>query len=286
MRNSIKRFVKNVISSTVSLLGKTKVGNFAFEQVLNSAMEAKQIITHRQTQLTFATPNKLNHFRVASFSTKEPETLEWIDGFQSGSVVWDIGANVGLYSCYAAKVRNCKVFAFEPSVFNLELLARNIFLNGLTRSVAIVPVPLSDRLAFSTLNMTSTEWGGALSTFGQDYGWDGKEIQRIFEFQTLGLSADDAVRLLQLPQPNYIKIDVDGIEHFILLGARDTLSKVDGVLIEVNDGFHEQAEQCNKLLLEAGLVLKEKRHSEMFDSAESFGGGKVWNQIWIRNQPK
>jgi hypothetical protein len=126
--------------------------------------------------------------------------------------------------------------------------------------------------------------GGALSTFGQDYGWDGKEIQCVFEFQTLGLSGDDAVQLLQLPQPNYIKIDVDGIEHLILLGARNTLNKVDGVLIEVNDGFHEQAEQCNKLLLEAGLVLKEKRHSELFDSVESFGGGKVWNQIWIRNQ--
>ena len=277
MLSSIKQLIKKIIPNTVNLIGKTKVGSYALDQVLNSAMEAKQTITHNQTRLTFATPNRLNHFRVDSFSTKESETLEWIDTFQSGSVVWDIGANVGLYSCYAAKARNCKVFAFEPSVFNLELLARNIFLNGLARSVAIVPVPLSDSLRFSTLNMTSTEWGGALSTFGQDYGWDGEEIQRVFEFQTLGLSADDAVRFLQIPQPNYIKIDVDGIEHLILLGAHDLLSKVDGVLIEINEGFHEQAGQCNKLLLEAGLVLKEKRHSEMFDSAESFGGGKVWN---------
>lgn len=160
MLSNIKQLIKKIISSTVGLLGKTKVGGYAFDQVLNSAMEAKQTITHRQTQLTFATPNRLNHHRVDSFSTKEPETLEWIDGFQRGAVVWDIGANVGLYSCYAAKTRNCKVFAFEPSVFNLELLARNIFLNGLSRSVAIVPVPLSDNLAFSTLNMTTTEWGG------------------------------------------------------------------------------------------------------------------------------
>lgn len=92
------------------------------------------------------------------------------------------------------------------------------------------------------------------------------------------------MRLLQLPQPNYIKIDVDGIEHLILLGARNILSKVDSLLIEVNDGFNEQAEQCNKLLLEAGFVLKEKRHAEIFNSAESFGGGKIWNQIWIRNR--
>lgn len=286
MLKSIKQIVKRILFSTVNLLGKTKIGSYIFDQILNTAMQATQSITHRQIYLSFSVPNQLNRFRVDSFSTKEPETLEWIDSFPRGSVVWDIGANVGLYSCYSAKARDCKVFAFEPSVFNLELLARNIFLNDLTRSVTIVPLPLSDRLACSTLNMTSTEWGGALSTFGQDYGWDGQKIQQVFEFQTVGLSAEDSVRLLLLPQPHYIKIDVDGIEHLILSGAKHILNKVDGVLIEVNDDFPVQADQCKKLLLEAGLVLKEKRHSEMFDSAESFGGGKVWNQIWSRTQSK
>ena len=284
MLESIKKIVKALISSTVKLFGKTTIGRYALEKITNAAMHSTKSLTHRTTSLTFAVPNQLNHYRVDSFSTKEPETLEWIDGFPRGSVVWDIGANVGLYSCYSAKARDCKVFAFEPSVFNLELLARNIFLNGLTRSVVIVPLPLSDKLAFNTLNMTSTEWGGALSTFGKDYGWDGRKLQQVFEFQTVGVSADDAVRFLSLPQPNYIKIDVDGIEHLILKGAKDVLSRVDGVLIEVNDGFSEQADQCKKLLLQAGLGLKEKRHAEMFDSADSFGGGKVWNQIWIRTQ--
>jgi len=73
------------------------------------------------------------------FATKEPETLEWIDRIPEKSVLWDIGANVGLYSCYAAKARGCRVFAFEPSVFNLEILARNIFLNQLTDQITIVP---------------------------------------------------------------------------------------------------------------------------------------------------
>ena len=125
--------------------------------------------------------------------------------------------------------------------------------------------------------------GGALSTFGQDSGWDGLKMQQVFQFQTVGLSSDDAVQLLHLLQPNYIKIDVDGIEHLILSGGKTVLNKVDGILIEVNDDFHAQADQCKKLLQETGLVLKEKRHSEMFDSVESFGGGKVWNQIWHRH---
>jgi len=282
MRNQIKRLFKVIIAHAVGLIGKTNFGGYVFEQVLNIAMKANQLVKHGQTQLLFAVPNQLNRYRAESFSTKEPETLEWLDCLPLNSVLWDIGANVGLYSCYAAKVRNCQVFAFEPSVFNLELLARNIYLNGLTDKIAIIPLPLSDHQAFSTLNMTSMEWGGALSTFGQDYGWDGLKMQKVFQFQTLGLSVDDASQLLCIPQPNYVKIDVDGIEHLILKGGETVLKKVDGVLIEINDDFLAQVEQSNKILLDAGLVLKTKCHSEMFDTPDSFGRGKVWNQIWHR----
>lgn len=81
--------------------------------------------------MRFYVPNAQCRYRVSSFSTKEPDTLEWMDTIPPGSVIWDIGANVGLYSVYAAKSRGARVFAFEPSVFNLELLARNIFLNQL-----------------------------------------------------------------------------------------------------------------------------------------------------------
>jgi len=116
-------------------------------------------------QLKFSVPNKLCRFRADTFSSKEPETLEWIDGLPKDSILWDIGANVGLYSCYAAKARNCRVFSFEPSVFNLELLARNIFLNDLVQQASIVPIALSDAVSINTLNMTTTAWGGALSSY-------------------------------------------------------------------------------------------------------------------------
>lgn len=33
---------------------------------------------------------------------KEPETIEWIDGFGAGETMWDVGADVGIYSIYAA----------------------------------------------------------------------------------------------------------------------------------------------------------------------------------------
>ena len=214
-----------------------------------------------------------------TFSTKEPETLEWIDGIPEGAVVWDIGANVGLYSCYAAMQRGCKVFAFEPSVFNLELLARNINLNKLKDHISIIPLALSDKLAVAELNMTSTEWGGALSTFGQDYGHDGETMQKIFEFKTLGLSMEDAVNLLKITPPDYIKMDVDGIEHLILQGGKSLLKHVQGVLIEINDEFVEQSKVSASCLTDAGLTMVSKRHSEM---VEESAFNDAFNQVWFR----
>jgi len=277
----VKDAMRRLISAAVAFSGKTTLGCYLNGQIVSSAMNRTQHVSHRGLKLIFSIPNALAKFRADTFSTKEPETLEWIDGIPQGSILWDIGANVGLYSCYAAKARGCRVYAFEPSVFNLELLARNIFLNHLTEQVTIVPLPLSDELAVSRLNMTSTEWGGALSTFGQAYGHDGELIRKVFEFPTIGLSMVDAARLLKIPQPLYIKMDVDGIEHLILKGGMPILREVKGALIEINDKFATQANDARKYLQEAGLSLKEKRHADYFEFHT--GAAKyTFNQIWIR----
>lgn len=115
--------------------------------------------------------------------------------------------------------------------------------------------------------------GGALSTFGQDFDQNGALLKDIFEYQTLGMSITDVVSLLHIPQPDYIKIDVDGIEHLILRGGGNVLAKVNGVLIEINDNFPEQAEESVRLLENAGLSLHRKC---------DLGVPNQFNQWWLR----
>ena len=120
-----------------------------------------------------------------------------------------------------------------------------------------------------------------MSTFGESYGWDGQPIVDIFGYGTIGIRMDDVNKNLAVPIPDYIKMDVDGIEHLILSGGEKVLSTVKGILIEVNDAFEEQATQCSTLLNKAGLVLREKRQSDMVaDSAAGFQN--AFNQIWVR----
>lgn len=84
-------------------LMSTRVGNLISESVINEAMTRVTEVHHSSVSFRFAVPNNLNRYRIKTFSTKLPETLEWIDNFPQGSVLWDVGANVGLYSIYAAK---------------------------------------------------------------------------------------------------------------------------------------------------------------------------------------
>ncbi len=282
MKARVKRVMKGSIRKAVDLSAKTRAGKYVFKQILNSSMDQVRDVVHDGVSLRFTVPNVLCEWRAQTFSTKEPETLAWIDSMPEGAVLWDVGANVGLYSVYAAKRRNCRVWAFEPSIFNLELLARNIYTNNLVKQVCIVPFALSSQVGSSQLHMTTTEWGGALSTFGHEFGWDGKAMEQVFEFQTMGIPMDFAWEKLAIPQPDYIKMDVDGIEHLILNGGKSVLAQVKGVLIEVNDDFHEQAEQCEKLLLAAGLLMKGKLHSEMIGESTT-GFQNCYNQIWVRS---
>jgi FkbM family methyltransferase len=280
MLAQIKGVTRASIGACARAFGQTRIGRVFFAQAVDAAMTRTLRVAHRGTELMFAVPNEIAEARARTFSTKEPETLSWIDAIPEGAVLWDVGANVGLYSCYAARARGCRVVAFEPSVFNLELLARNIFLNRLTDKVIIVALPLCTRLQESTLNMTTTAWGGALSTFGADHGFDGRALQRVFEFRTVGLSMDECAAKLGLPQPQFIKMDVDGIEHLILQGGAGILRQVQGVSVEINDAFTEQAQDCERLLSAAGLRFVGKAHSDMIEHNPTYNS--TFNQVWAR----
>ena len=103
MKKITKLLLKTAINWFVVFIRSFRIGIYVHEQILDVSMNQTKLIDHFGVRLKFAIPNSLSKYRADSFSTKEPETLEWIDSMPEGSVVWDIGANVGLYSCYAAK---------------------------------------------------------------------------------------------------------------------------------------------------------------------------------------
>ena len=239
----------------------------------------------RSSTLSLRIPNAVCRYRAETFETKEPETLKWIDEYGGDGAFYDIGANVGLYSLYFALTQSGSVFAFEPSALNLRLLAQNISDNGLEERIAIVPVALSDKNQFASFRLSMLEEGGSMSTFGELYGHDGEALSVEMAYDTFGMSLDFMLEsgLISEP-PALLKIDVDGIEHLILRGARNALAgtALRSILIEVNEEFTDLRLEVQQTLRDLGFELRERRRSEIFDDGQF---ASSFNQIWVRMNP-
>lgn len=255
MKIHLLKLLEAVIATFVSLASKTPLWFPLSRSAINEARQRTQVVSHHGVTMKFHVPNDRNLYRAVSFLSKEPETIDWIEGFEKDSVFWDIGACVGTYSVYAAKSRMARVVAVEPSVFNLEWLARNIHANNLSSRVLIVPLATTDKSRKSEFKMQVTEWGGALSSFGVSYNHEGEEFQPIFEYSTIGSTGAFLIENFSLLPPRYMKIDVDSIEHLVLRGFLPFLSRIESIALE-NSRNPKVVEECESLLTKAGFNLQ------------------------------
>ena len=244
-------------------------------------------ITILEKKISFFVPNQLINWRVDTFFTKEPETLEWIDNFEKKEnlIFWDIGANIGLYSIYnTLKNKNSITIAFEPSTSNLRVLSRNISINNLERNIMIFPMPLTNKEnIFQEMNEANFVEGGALNSFGKSIDFEGKDFKPNMKYSLLGTSINYLVEKNILEIPDYIKIDVDGIEHLILEGGNKFLidKKIKGCLIEINENFKEQYEKVLNFMEKNNFKILYKRHNEnMFLGEKEFN--KTFNYIFTK----
>ena len=173
--------------------------------------------------LIFFSPNFLIHLLVRDFYKKEPETIEWIDNFKKDKkiIFWDIGSNIGLYSIYAAtKIENIEVISFEPSTSNLRILSRNISINHLESKIKIFQIPLgihkNNFLEFSEGKFIEGESNNSID---KNINFEGKEMKPDNKYQIFSTNIDEIIDNQILDIPDYIKIDVDGVEHLILKGG-------------------------------------------------------------------
>lgn len=187
-------------------------------------------------QIRFATPNSFTVFRVQSLSSKEPDTMAWIAGFNASDVLLDVGANVGMYTVWAAATRGVRVFAFEPESQNYALLNRNIHYNKLADLVSAYGVALSDHTGVDQLHLGEFLPGGSCHTFGEKLDYKLEPLSPIHSQGCFSTTIDELIANGHMPVPTHIKIDVDGIEHKVLAGAERTLNEpgLISVLVELN----------------------------------------------------
>ena len=260
MKSWLYEVYKNVFAQllvfTNLLITKLPRGRFVTSLGLQKIWDVTYKSQINNKDLYFHIPNWLAFYRAKTLLTKEPETIAWLDKIKRNSVIYDIGSNVGMYSIYAASIRDCKVVSFEPSFLNLELLFRNVQTNNLQDKITIVPLSLSNKNQIENFYMQEGDniWGGAHNSSGSNKSQDGTEMLNFKVSSQLALSLDSLVELFSLSSPSHIKIDVDGLESKVLQGGLKTFGDSKSILIEIDEKNKDQNSEVQGLLSSLGFV--------------------------------
>lgn len=203
-------------------------------------------------RLRFRCGSAMSARHATGFVEHEPDTRWWIEThIRPGECLWDVGANVGLYTLYACADPGVRAVSFEPVAGTFAHLAHNIALNGFGARATPLCLALSDATGLQPLHLASMEPGTAMHALSKPENMRGKfeaaGVQMVAVFR-----GDELVRELSVAPPDHIKIDVDGHELKVLQGLGEWLGKVRTVWIEMEDSADDA--KIEGLLLANGLA--------------------------------
>ena len=176
--------------------------------------------------------------------------------FNLGGVVIDIGANIGTFSIYAAHF-GATVYAIEPEPHNLEALKYNIEINNMQDKIYSCPYAISDYKGTAIIH----DSGGGSSI--KDDGAFGAEVEV--------MSLDNFFTLYHINEVDVLKIDVEGAELEIILGAsKENLQKCKYITMEFDI-------RTGRQMGDMVQKLSETHHVRTMGSWER--GGMIW--AWL-----
>jgi FkbM family methyltransferase len=161
-----------------------------------------------------------------TYEVLELELLELL--LQPGMTVLDVGANVGIHTSIAARsvAPGGTVYSFEPVPENFEILVRNLARNQLT-NVVVEQIAIGNEVGRSTIYLADHSIG--------THSLLRSDKSNLAQSLSVPITTLDNYFCDQMPDVvNLLKIDVEGYEPNVLMGAIDLLRRTDQLLIEYN----------------------------------------------------
>ena len=159
-----------------------------------------------------------NRFRSFVYGTWEPEVIGAVTAtVKSGMTVIDIGAHIGYYTLLFAKCvgPNGHVAAFEPLPSNFALLQKNIQLNNL-QNVRLLNQAVFSRTQGITISVPDDQPNPGSGSMYNEKG--------VKQYHVDAVSLDDFCEQSAL-RPDILKMDVEGAEYDVLMGAVKTIGR-------------------------------------------------------------
>ena len=174
---------------------------------------------------------------------------------RAGDVCWDIGANIGFYTCLFASLvgPSGHVVAFEPLPQTADFLDFNVRLNGLTNVTVIVKAvgAVAGKQSIYFGDSSAGEGTASLAHIGPDWNEALVEVDAIDNMS------------MSLPPPDFVKIDVEGCQLDVLRGGAEFFSRRSPMLMaELRDSDSGIMEATETYLRQLGYQIYEfSKHS-------------------------
>jgi FkbM family methyltransferase len=156
---------------------------------------------------------------------------------KNDSVVIDAGANIGIFSIFASKfATEGKIYAFEPAPKTFNLLKNNI---KDYNNISCLCTGLGDSVSKKNIVVRERETGGNViedSPFLKHFSNDQSKLINI-------TTIDQFVSEKKLNRLDFIKIDTEGYEEKILLGAKETIKRYKPIV--VMSAYHNATDKEN-----------------------------------------
>jgi len=200
----------------------------------------------------FIVSDRMEEFRIEQYGDEEEFTRIILDEIRPGDVFYDIGASVGLITVHACK-KGALVVAFEPEDSIRERLNENLKLNRLDNFI-LVDWAVTDKTGTVEL------YTDGINGWSPSFLPIGKSGRKIVSMDTL----DQALKRKAFPEPDIIKIDIEGAELMALRGMMGLLGSINAprtIFIEIHSDYLSQMgsypEEIHNFLISHGYSLKD-----------------------------
>jgi FkbM family methyltransferase len=189
--------------------------------LVRDSIDKERLFQTSDGVLLVSMPANFSAMAMYLLSDRDPEIQSVIRRtVPSGGIFVDVGANTGTYTVRASQVvgREGRVVAIEAHPFTFGFLQRTIAMNGFT-NIAALNIAVGDTrqnvcMKYARLNPGETH----VSPDGHT--------------EVMMLPLDDCMAELDVAAIDYLKIDVEGYELFVLRGARRIIEASRGIIVQ------------------------------------------------------
>ena len=223
-----------MVEPLVSLIERYRLRRICHYHVTERAGEVLFVLRGRRISLPISSPV----FKEMAFSRHEcPTTTVFLKHVLPGDTIWDVGANIGYYTCLAATLagEEGRVVAIEPNPENFRLLSDNVAALRF-HNVSLIRTALADyegEAQMQNADRVTSESSLVISGMGDS---DRPNVVSVITGDILSTTHN-------APLPDFVKIDVEGFEHEALRGLKGVLAHP----------------RCTKLFCEVHFALLERR---------------------------